>query len=229
MQNAKSKMQTANQGGVTLVIAVVMLAAVTFISFAISTVIIREIGAAQLILRTEPAISGANSGGEIALYRLLRELGGTTTSGTTPQSGASYEVSPRLYVNPYSFSINDGRELRIGLFDAERSTKKTGNYQSSSVQNLGSGPFRVTIFSWSDTATPICPTQMLVQGSSMSCPLNHPTDDRYIVVIAPTANQAAGEIRATREDGSLGVPADRPEMEVVGRSGNVQRKLEISF
>lgn len=217
-----------NQEGVTLVVAVVLLAAVTFVSFSISTVIVREIGSARLVLRTEPAISGANSGGEIGLFRLLRETGGSSASGSTPQSGASYQVTSNLYDDPYEFSITDGAKIRIGLFDAETTTKQTNNYQSVMVTSTANNPFKVAVYSWNDTKNSYCAKQTISQNGQYSCGLNA-VDDRYIIEIEPSGNNAAGQISATRDNGSRGVPSDSPEMDVLGQSGNVQRKIKIDL
>ena len=51
-----------SEEGVTLVISIVMLGTLTFISFGLSTVILREIQASRLILTSEPAFAGANAG-----------------------------------------------------------------------------------------------------------------------------------------------------------------------
>lgn len=217
-----------NQQGVTLVVAVVLLAGVTFVSFSISTVIIREIASARLVLLTEPAISGANSGGEIGLFRFLREIGGTSTSGSTPQSNATYQVTPDLYDDPYVFNIANGAKIRVGLFDAETTTKQTNNYQSVTITSTANNPFEVAVYSWDDTKNSYCAKQTISQNGQYSCSLNA-VDDRYIIEIEPTGNNASGQISAIRNDGSRGIPSDSPNMDVLGQSGNVQRKIKIDL
>src|SRR3989344_4131661 len=93
--------KSRSQEGVTLIMALVMLAVTTFISFSLSVVVVREIKGARLILQTEPAISGANAGGEGGLYQYTRQTGFTTLSGSLPQSGVDYEIKTELFDDPY--------------------------------------------------------------------------------------------------------------------------------
>src|SRR3989338_3467877 len=175
-ENWKLKIGNSSQSGVTLIIAIIMLAAVTFISFSLSAVILREINAARLILKTEPAISAANAGGEVGLYKLMRNLGQTATSGQTPQSGSSYQVVPDLYDDPYVFSVVAGAVIKVGLYNPENVSDEDADYGRVTLTNntSGSGPLKVTIYSWSDSEDPIasCNGVTVVDGSSFSCSLN---------------------------------------------------------
>ena len=225
--------RTNREAGVTLIIAVIMLAAVTFISFSLSTVILREISAARLILKTEPAISAANAGGEIGLYRLLRDLGQTGVAGQTPQSGASYQVDPDLYDDLYLFSVKEGEVIRVGLYDAEAISNQNADYGRVLLSNYssGSGPLKVTVYSWSDSGNPIasCDSVNVGAGGSLSCSLNKP-DDRYIVEIEALGQDVRGDLRAfDNSDNPKGIPANTPTLEVTGRNLDVQRKIQINL
>ncbi|MDP3993972.1 MAG: hypothetical protein U1C57_02160 [Candidatus Doudnabacteria bacterium] len=227
------KIDNCSQEGVTLIIALIMLAAVTFISFSLSAVILREITAARLVLKTEPAISAANAGGEVGLYKLMRNLGQTGSTGQTPQSGASYQVVPDLYDDPYVFSVVAGAVLKVGLYNPENMSAKDADYGRVAVTNnaSGSSPFKVTIYSWSDSDDPIasCNGVNVAAGSSFNCSLNKP-DDRYIVEIETLGQDVAGNLRAFDDAGNpKGVPANAPSLEVTGRNLDVQRKIEINL
>ena len=224
----------SREDGVTLIIAVIMLAAVTFISFSLSAIILREINAAQLILKTEPAISAANAGGEVGLYRLMRDLGQTGSTGSTPQSGASYQVDPDLYDNIYLFSAEEDESIRVGLYNAEDVSAQNTDYGSVTITNYVSGPsspFKVTVYSWSDSGNPIasCDGVTVDTSSSWSCPLNK-SDDRYIVEIEALGQDVQGDLRAfDNNNDPKGIPADTPNLEVTGRNLDVLRKIEINL
>ena len=228
----KSYRLQAGEEGITLVISIILLASTTFISFSLSTVIIREIRSAQTILQAEPAISGANSGGEIGMFRFLREVGGTATSGQTPQSGASYSVVADLYDLPYFFSSTTGKLIKVGLYDAEQPRLQSADYGTVTVINdQGSSPLKVDVFSWSDLTTTVWSTT-IGSGSSGTSPNLNSVDDRYLIMIdpVPASGNASGQIRATDNSGaSKGVPSPNPGIDVTGTSGGVQRKIEIDF
>ncbi len=219
--------QRSNQRGVTLVVAIVMLATVTFISFSIATVMIREIVSARLILKTEPAISGANAGGEIGLYLLFREVGGTNVSGPLGLSGANYNVVSELYENPYYFNIPAGSDARIGLYDAENFANPNTGYTSVTITNntsAQSNPVKVDIFTFANVNA-VLYSVTLGTGQNQSFPLND-IDDRYLIVITPTGNFAAsGQITAEPN----GIPSDAPTITSTGTFGEVQRKIEINL
>lgn len=222
-----------SQSGVTLIIALVMLASVTFISFSISTIIIREIGSARLVLKTEPAISGANAGGEVGLYQLLRQTGQITSGDTLSTSGAQFQVTTKLYDNPYPFSIPAGSTLSVALYDATNFNNPAADYGSVTITNneAGSNPIKVQIYSFGDLVNPVCEYNLgLGQNSVPPCQLTS-ADDRYRIVITPNGGQnAAGQITTTDNNGApKGVPSNNPSISVTGLNGEVQRKIQINL
>lgn len=227
-----------SQDGVTLVISIILLASVTFISFALSTLILREISATRLILRTEPAISAANAGGEVAIYRLFRESGNVSaTGGTLSQSGAVYDIAADLYDNPYLFTIPPNGVISVGLYDAENPNNKITDYGSVTItNNAGGSTIRISLVSWSDPGTELwCSSLTMNAGAtSVTCSLASLPDDRYLLTIenipsCPACN-AIGQVRALDESGQpKGVPSDNPQIEVTGTSGEVERKIRIDI
>lgn len=224
-----------NQSGVTLVVAIVMLASVTFISFLLSSIILREIFGARLIIRTEPAISGANAGGEIGLYQLLRTTGSITSGGSLQQSGTNYQVTADFYDDPYPFAVTSGNKGQITLYDPADPSNSAANYGSVTIINNSSptsNPFKVEIYSFADLTVKICGTPVTVGVSqSFSCNTLNSSDDRYLLVISPTGNNnVSGQVTTTDNNGiPKGVPSNNPELEVTGINGNVQRKIRIKF
>ncbi|MBI2637940.1 MAG: hypothetical protein HYW88_03495 [Candidatus Sungbacteria bacterium] len=222
------------QSGITLIVAILLLASVTFISFALSTIILREIGAARLLLRSEPAISGANAGGEVALFQLLREAGSIGTSGQLPESGASYQVTANLYDDPYLFTVSPQATITVGLYDAENPANQTTGYGSVTISNNPGGqPIVVSIISWSQPEVILYSQTLGVGQSSSQIPLDS-FDDRYLITITnnTAAGLATGQVQAFDESDPptpKGVPSNTPDLQVTGTSGNVQRKIEINL
>ena len=223
-----------NQEGVTLIIALILLAVTTFVSFAISTIIIREIGVARIILRTEPAISGANSGGEVGLYKLFRSLGGSGNPGEVSPGGATYRVVTNYYVDPYNYRAVNGQEITVALYDAENLENKATRYGKLIITNdSGSQPIKNRVVSWSDPEHPVCSELTTPGGQSRSCYLNA-SDGRYVVFIQPTGGGTAtgnvqGFIPGGRTPPPLGIPSDNPSLDVTGTGNGVQRKIQIKL
>lgn len=220
-----------NQDGITLIVAVVLLAAVTFISFSISTIVIREIVASRLTLRSEPALSAANSGGEVGLYRLFREAGGTTATGNLAQSGVSYQVTSDLYDNVYLFNAPYGQETRVLLYDAENPNNLSADYGSVQISlDSSSGGMAYKVFSWGDVENPVCLGTLAAGQTTAPCVLDK-ADDRYIITINPNGSTAStGNVTATNNSGApRGIPSDSPSLDVKGTNGPVQRRIQINL
>lgn len=222
------------QDGVTLVVAMVMLASVMFISFAISSIIIREIGVARVILSSEPAISGASSGSEVALYRLFREQSGTAATGQLPQSGAGYQVVPDLYDDFYAFSATNGEEIKVGLYDAENPNNKQPSplYAAVSIIN---GPgnaqvqYRVNSWSYPDSGQAICTGSVSANSTSLQCPLSSGSDNRFVIFLQPVGGgSATGRVVAYGQNGQVvGIPTDSQNLVVTGTAGTASRRIEV--
>lgn len=226
--------RNSSQDGITLVISIVMLAAVTFVSFALSAIIIREIGVARVILRTEPAISAANSGGEVAMYQLFRGSGNIPTSGEVSQNGTTYQIVTNLYNDNYFFQASGGQQISVALYDPANPDSKITNFDSYTITNdAGSQPIQTSVVSWSDADHPFC-IQTIPNGSSpYTCDeLNRP-DDRYVIYIQPQGGPtktSTGQITAQdKNDEVIGIPADYPTLDITGSSNGVQRKIQIRF
>lgn len=219
-----------------MVVAMVMLASVTFISFALSSIIIREIMAARLVLRSEPAISGANAGGEVGLYQLLRETGVIDTSGSMVETNVTYQVSTQLFDNAYAFSIPALGVINVALYDPTNPNNPDAGYGTVTVyNNPGSDPIKVEVYSWANLETPICPSGGATPaGGTYTCPSYgtlSESDDRYLIKIEPTGSHSASGIIQTTDESyqPKGVPADSPELKITGQNGDVRRRIEIKL
>lgn len=214
-------------------VSIVLLASVTFISFSLTTVIIREVGAARLLVRSEPAIASADSGVEIGMYQLFRESGAISQSGSLPGSGATYVITPDLYDNPYVFT-NATSTFQVALYDPTNPDNQAAGYGTVKVTNAaGSNPIKVDVFSYGDLVIPVCSSPSIPAGNSYTCPASgtlQSADDRYLVRTQVTAGTASGEIDTTDDAGGpKGVPSAIPQLQVTGQSGNVQRRLDVKL
>lgn len=231
-----------NQEGVTLVISIVLLAAVTFVSFSLSTLIIREITGARLLLKSEPALSAANAGGEVGLYRLQRGQGSLNiTDSPLSQSPATYRVDPDLYDDPYLFSFScadTSKEFWIPLYDPSNWENKNADYGRVTItMTSDTCQLRVRVFTWTQAGTDIA-TATMNSGTNpiFTCnALNAPVgDDRYIISIQPQGpgtGLVTGAISAVANDlvTAKGIPSANPTLEVTGKSGEVERRLQIDL
>ena len=73
--NLKFSDQTSSEDGVTLLLSVFILAAISLISMAVGFFALQEIRASRAVLYSEPAITAAESGGEIGLWTVKRAVG----------------------------------------------------------------------------------------------------------------------------------------------------------
>lgn len=220
-----------DQNGVTLILSVVLLAVVTFISFSISSIVIREIVGGRLALRSEPAISAANSGGEVGLYRLFRESGGTSSSGTLGQSNVTYQVTSDLYDDSYFFTAPIGGESRVLLYDAENTNNLAANYGFVKIiLDSGSGIANYSIVDWTNVQT-VLYSGILGAGNESAWLSLNSADDRYILIIAPNSATAVSGSVTARDNSNQpkGIPSDSPKLDVRGTNGPVQRRIEINL
>lgn len=80
---------TTNQKGVTLLLAVLVLSAITAISFSLATIVFIEIRASGDVTRTEPALYGTQAEIEEVIYKVKRTIPDDSQSATWP-SGKNY-------------------------------------------------------------------------------------------------------------------------------------------
>lgn len=104
------------QSGITLMLAVLVLAGITAVAFSIAAIVFVEIRASGNLLRTEPALYAVQSVTEEAFYSTTRNISSfpfsTSINGVSLATAArSYDPSPQTYVVYYNtetkFSLAD--------------------------------------------------------------------------------------------------------------------------
>ena len=224
------KISTDYESGVTLLIAIIMLASVMFISLSLSSVVLREIGATRQVLQTEPAITGSDAGGEVGLYAVLRQTGLFSEQRTLPQSGVSYDFQTDQFDSPYVFTIPAGSLLEVRLYEPEDPANAALDYGTLAINGL-SGTVNITVYSYGDIFNAMACSGSAGSGTPFSCPLSS-ADDRYLVVVDPSNDFAAltGQMDTTNAGGQAkGVPAISPTIVVTGTLNDVQRKIEVNL
>ena len=231
---SKSKIQNpkSSESGITLVVSLIILASVTFISFVLSSIIIREIIAARLLTQTEPAISAAEGGAEITAYTYMRSLGDPPSNCPAMQNGGQCQVSPNLYDNPLRIT-DPSPVVSAGLYDANNPNNQTLAYRSVKVENFPSaGPVAVTVVSFADPGTPLC-SDTVQPNDFMICNLPGPDFRTLITMDWGTGGTDRGKITAfdqnNAQGSSVGIPSAQPSFDITGSLGQVQRKIRIDF
>ena len=218
--------------GVTLLISLIMLASVMFISLSLSSVVLREIGATRQVLRTEPAITGSDAGGEVGLYAVLRQTGQFEEQRTLPKSGVAYDFQTDLHDYPFPFTIAVGEFLEVGLYDPEDGTNLAADYGSVTIRNVNRAAV-VEVFNAEFNLPAVCSGSVSPGGSYTCSALTayFNGDDRFKVIVRPSGGLAMeGEIVATDNSGQAkGVPTGDATIIVTGSLNDVQRKIEVNL
>jgi len=220
---------------VTIIIAIVLLATISFVSFSLSSVILREIRAARLVQNSEPALASANSGGEVSLYRLQRNIGGISVSGVAMQSsGATFDVVPDLTDTQFPFTAT-ANDAFVSIYNPDSLTTADTGARSVRVTNNGPRHADIWVRPWSNSETVRCFFNNVNPGDSRTCNLLGP-DYRYQIHIQRTGGggqNALGFVEAfTGPDATgsaLGIPSASPVLDVTGRHSEVQRKIRVNL
>jgi len=160
-------------------------------------------------------------------------------AASRPLKFLAYDLVSDLYDDPYlltsdAVSCGDATEFWIPLIDAANWENRAANYGGITVKNTGECPFNFRVFSFGNPETILCNTATVSPDQQRTCGNLEGTDDRYILEIAPngSANQIfKATITAKTNDliTSRGVPSESPTLRVTGKSGEVQRKIEIEI
>lgn len=222
-----------SQDGITMVVAIMLLAGISFASFTLSSIILREIQAGQLIQDSAPAIAGAYSGVEIGLYRLHRNLGSlAVTGGTLSQSGATFDVIPDFFDDPFTFTASGGQALTVSLYDPANLAAIDPGYRRVTITSVSGRRFSAEVVSWGSAGTIVCSNPNISNGQSLNCNLSGP-DFRYQITIrvsGSSSGTAVGTIQAFDASGApLGVPSATPTFDATGKFGVVNHRIRVNL
>ncbi|MBI4053806.1 MAG: hypothetical protein HY397_00575 [Candidatus Doudnabacteria bacterium] len=242
LKNFRHRYRTESNAGVTLLTAVMVLAAVTAITFALSTLTLKEIRASRQLAQSEPAILSAEAGAETALFFRIRELTTynnvcpTLVTQVLPSGSSNFSFCNQLYDNPYIFATDSANNEVVLLFDPLNPANPSAGYGSITVNATSSTAFvpsiQLRIYDLDLAASPdvcssnpIC-TTVAIPGSA-AVPLN--PSKSYAIFLIPTSPGTAGGVIQGFDGsgGSLGIPSKNPKVSSTGAKANLLRKLQV--
>ena len=223
-----------HQDGVTIVVAIILLATIAFISFSLSTIVLRGIRTSQVLQDTELALAGANAGGEVGTFRFQRNAGGLNLSDVTLPSnnGTTFSVVPDLTDPQYNFSISSPNTVYINLYNADDINSQDPGFRSITVTNSSGNNIQADVYNWADVQSPVpgC-TYILIAGQSQTCNVNA---GRYQVGVQISGSgSATGNVRGSSDINGGGaiisIPSESPVLEIIGKKYQVQRRIHIDL
>ncbi|OGE88582.1 MAG: hypothetical protein A2722_03120 [Candidatus Doudnabacteria bacterium RIFCSPHIGHO2_01_FULL_50_11] len=236
-----------SQSGVTLLMSIMILAAVAAISFSLGALVIREVKSSRYLSQSEPAVSSAETGAEAALFFRIRQLNSynagcpTTNQGSLP-GGSSYAVCSNFYDNPYIFATSSTTYDVLILDDPANPASTAGGYSSLFLIATSGSASTVRADAYDmDSSNPTAITTILnVPGSATLSGLD--PAKRYVVFLVPTPpslgfpNPTAGgcavgngSISNCSQAGSKGIPSHFPKISSSGSEASLIRRLEVQL
>jgi len=243
---AKEKIQNAggahSQAGIALVTAVMVLASVSAISFAVSIFSLRELRASRQQAYSEPAIVSAEAGAETTLFFRMRKLASFNTncpdssSALLPSGQSGFSSCNQFYDDPYIFGTHHDSNEMVILNDPSNPSSMSAGYQrmmvtaTSSVNSINL--MRLDIYDMDDPASgPLFPQPTVtVGGATVNVNLNPAKSYAVILVPLPTGvpGSVSGYIRGMNASGLvMGIPSKSPTISSTGSRQGLLRKLEV--
>jgi len=220
----------SDQRGVTLLLAILVLSAVTAVVFTVAALALNETRTSGDLIKSEPAITAAEAGTEDVLYYAVRGLGGYSTNCTTPTTTTvnavtlSYCLNPYL-VDPYQFTVNANTQKNFFLYNATSQGAAPGYTNVSVTLNSGiSGT--VYICSWTNqncSGSPDVATLTPTTGQTQNSALNPNQSIGYQIIFSNT-NITNDVFTVTTTPN--GMPSGTATIEVTGSNNGVTRKIQ---
>jgi hypothetical protein len=226
------------EDGVTLLLAVMIMAAVLVISITVAFFVVQEIKNSRASILTEPAIIAAETAGEQGIYRVKRSsfntdcasAAYTQLSGSTGGSTSIRTKTCIVYDKAvFELSSDDPAPLEFYLYDPAdvngnlcmETSSCTGDqlYSSLIIKHiLGNSSVYVNIVTLDGSNVA---TQVISPGSTNNFPIPRDilasTDERLKVTVLPTFGSATLEVNTT------GVHTGLPDYRTIDAQGCVAR------
>lgn len=204
----------SSQSGVTLLIAILVMAGLVLISLAVGSFAIQEIKASRAVALTEPAIAAAESAGEQGLWVIKRAVGslpdcasssssGTFGNGTLASSCQSYGIATfSLKANvPFPFFLYDPNNINSNTCNTVNFNPCSGAqyYQNLTVTHK-SGSFQINVQVDTVDGVPVA-SQTVTPGNTQTIiiPVFVPgSSDLRFKVALTTAGNASVEVNTNQ-------------------------------
>lgn len=116
--------EEASQKGVTLLLAILVMSAITAIVLGTASIVLNETKISGDLIKSQPALTAAEAGTEDGIYksyRIAKSAVANCSSPATPEvlsNGVRLTVCSSLYYpNPNSFRLNAGASIYFYLYD----------------------------------------------------------------------------------------------------------------
>ncbi|PIR97616.1 MAG: hypothetical protein COT91_00490 [Candidatus Doudnabacteria bacterium CG10_big_fil_rev_8_21_14_0_10_41_10] len=227
--------------GITLLIAIIVLSAISLISFSLGSLVLRELRLSRQLALSEPAYSSAEAGAEITLFYRIRGLSQNeqicpfTDFGELP-SGATYNVCNDLYDDPLYFNTFTDEVKAILLYDPFDETNSAAGYNSISVTATSGTTVNFSVSAYDinapDDPPAIDGVLVAVDGTTRVLGGLDPGKS-YAIFLDPDPLETGGpktvngSVTGSPGGGITGIPSESPTIQSTGISDNLRRKIEV--
>lgn len=239
IRNLKLEIKNSSEAGVTLLLSVFIMSAVSIITLTVGFFAIQELRASKSIVLSEPAIGAANTAAEAGLWQIHRQ-------GTMPPNCTGVpdtEVlsgSQALKMNCMAYgsavlSVAGGTPNSFYLYDPNNINGNLNPGYTSLTATYKSGTTTLTVTAQRLNGT-VVGTMNVIPGSGptqMTLPSNPGDDNRFKVILTSTGNLSV------EMNTNLGMP-DFPTLNAagcmtmtatpancLGASESFQRRLDV--
>src|SRR6476620_9116923 len=138
---------TDQQKGITLLLALLVMAAIGSIIFSVAAITLNEIKTSSDITKSEPSVTGAEAVAEEILYKSIRGIGAETVSNDCSAQSATTlgnQVSVRSCLsyyqsNPYTLIIDPNGEHDFYIYNPADQSVQPGYTSVKVSMDTGSG------------------------------------------------------------------------------------------
>jgi hypothetical protein len=230
MMLSHHKFPKHDQRGVTLLLAILILSAITAIVFSMAAIALNEVKTSADLAKTEPVIKAAEGSAEDSLFKMIRGYstlvdcsGAPSTSmlgGVTVNSCASSYLT-----NPYTFDLDPSTQMTFYMINPISQTSDPG-YTSVQV-TLRSGSTGTVYFCVFETAdcvsTPSSTKALSMSDATWSSGALNPAQAYQLIV----SNGAGATANYSVTSAPTGLPSGTTTIENTGSRQGVTRKLRI--
>lgn len=230
----KSKFKKQNERGVTLLLSLLVLAALSAIVFSIAAIVYNEVRTSSDLTKTEPIITGAEAVAEDALFRTIRglsTLSSCTSPATTTLNGVVVTSCASYYLpSPNILTLAQSARKDYYLYNPLDQSQSPG-YTTVSIK-INSG-FQSTVYfcNWADTDCPtsLTPLDVRTIGSAgptttWTSPVLNPSSLYILTIIDSAVDPAVFTITSS----PTGLPAGTTTIQETGAKQGLTRKLQIT-
>ncbi len=226
------------QEGVTLLLTLMIMAALSAIVFSISAIALNEVRTSKSESGSEPAITAAQGEAEEQLFTNVRGLNTSCASAGSEvfsSSGANTSFTTSYYYNgAYNFSIPSGGEQDFYLYNPCNQALAPG-YTSVTIQEQSTsvGTATVHLCSWTNTDCKDngdLASQSLSPGGSVSFGRGTiSTNTQYVISVIYSVSSSSGVFSisaASRNTLQNGIPSNQVTIITTGSKDGTTRKLQ---